>query len=360
MTRRRALVALVALAAGVATAVACTAFDDVPAPGARGSSDDASTEGATDAAALDARFAPGLLSLGEAAQLCSIIARCDDLGAAITAALRIPVYEPSYSLCLTELSTSFEPKRPGKDATRQYLKEITAAPSCEAARAMLALEAVPAGDPRCTYDGGGPRAECLDPLTAITCEGPGLRGRIRHCGKPNHTAGETCVTFDGGVDCALAQGCADPACIGPILSTCRPSDKQRLFRTSTDCNMLGMQCFVGPDGNIGCSTDEVATRARSDGFLGAECDGTKRITASEFYFGETDCAALGGTCISGAVSATCAFPDDECSPFAATADTCAGTVFRGCVAGKKTSFDCASIGKSCVLASKGGFAVACE
>jgi hypothetical protein len=361
--RRRALFAVLALSAGLAAAVACTAFDDVPAPGSRAVPPEAGDETTADADAPDVLPAPGLLSLTEAAQLCSLIARCEYLGLTITAALRVPVAEPSYSLCLTELSTTFEPKRPGRDLTARVLKEIAAAPTCAAAASMLTLEVVPPGDARCASDGGDagvPAQRCLDEKTALYCNGPQAFGKIRHCGKPNHTADETCIAFDGGVDCAIGMGCGGAGCIGPVLTTCRPSDAMRVLHTNTDCNVIGMQCTVGPDLNVGCSTDDVKTRQSSDGLVGAACRGSKRISSEENYYGETDCAAFGATCISSGVGATCAFPTDECSPFGAATDTCTGTTFHGCVAGKKTSVDCASIGKSCVLGSTAGYAVACE
>jgi hypothetical protein len=343
----------------VAAAVACTAFDDVPKPTTTVQpADDAAT--APEEGATDTLPAPGILSLTEAAQLCSVIARCPYLGESVTAQFRIPVVEQSYSLCLTELSTTLEPKRPGKDATARALREVAAAPTCEAASSLLALEPVLPGDPRCQYDGGGPLDRCIDAVTALHCQGPNKAGLVRHCSRPNHLPGETCFLSAGTADCALGKGCPGPGCVGPVLTFCRPSNTMRDFYTNQDCNLLGMQCAIGPDNNIGCSTDDKAIRSRSDFVLGAECKGTKKVTTSETYFGEIDCAALGATCTASGTAAICAFPTDECSPFGAASETCSGTTFHGCVAGKKSSFDCATIGKACVLGSTSGFAVACE
>lgn len=355
--RPRAVVAALAVGSAVAAIAACTAFSDLKSP-----SPALPADSGKDGASADAATA-GMLSLADAAKVCSLIAQCYALGEAINGSLRLALAEPSYSLCLTELTTTLEPKRPGRQITARTLQDLAGAATCGAAAKLLSLEPIAKGDPRCQDAGPAPADQCLDAMNLVHCFPPGgaSAGFVRHCGKPSRTADERCFGFDGGAECAVAIGCTDPGCIGPALDACRPSDVVRLYHARTDCNVLGMQCIVGNNSDVGCSTDATRTRLREpDGDLGAFCDGTTRVVTSEVYLGRVDCADFGGTCVHRGLAAICALPEDECSPFT-TPDTCTGTTINTCVGGKATAFDCATIGKTCARATDAGaFPAACR
>jgi hypothetical protein len=356
MKRRRLWLAGLMSASLFAVVAACTAFDDVPLPGAK--PPDASP--AVEASVEDASTTTGILSLAEAAKVCSLVARCVGLGESLAASLRVSVVEPSYSLCLTELATDIEPGRQNKSTTAKALRDVAAADTCAAAGGAVFIDVFRGGDPRCAYDAapGTPLDTCLDPSTSLHCFGPGKNGFSHHCNRPHRTGLETCVAFDGGADCVLGASCPGTTCSGAVLEECRPAQALPLYYSRTDCAALGMQCAVANQ-RIGCSTDGKDIRLTGMKFLGAHCEGDLRHTQSEVYFGLTDCKALGGKCVGSGQGAICALPSDECSPFN-TVDTCAGTTWNGCVGGKKKSFDCASIGKACAIdASPGAVAAAC-
>lgn len=362
--KARALVAALAASSALAVVAACTAFSDLGGPNGAATEAGGPDGGGGDGDGGDGLAGPGMLSLPDAMKVCSLVARCFALGEAINASLRLAVVEPSTSLCLTELATTLEPKRPGRALTARVLQELAGATSCGAAGAMLSLEPIAAGDPRCPDSGAAPPDRCLDGMTAIHCLEPGgvpYAGFLRHCGRPSRTSDESCFAFDGGAECAVGAGCTDPGCIGPVLDVCRPNDAVRLSHARTDCNVLGMQCIVGSNSDIGCSTTDEKTRGRAvgDGRLGAFCEGTRRVITSELYFATVDCAALGGTCEQRGLGAVCTLPGDACSPLD-DVDTCTGTTLDACVGGRRVSFDCASIGKSCVASSgAGSYAAAC-
>jgi hypothetical protein len=73
------------------------------------------------------------------------------------------------------------------------------------------------------------------------------------------------------------------------------------------------------------------------------CDGT---TLSNF-----DCAALGDTCSAQGGPAICVHSGDTCTPFDTGENQCNGSSISLCIGGQPATFDCASIGMTCVPAS---------
>src|SRR5271166_6505396 len=129
----------------------CTAFD-FAAPG--NPAPDASVDAASDADAMDGSpptdgGAPGLLSLAQAAQVCSLIFECPRLASAIDASLVIPLDFPStplnFSGCMDWLAGPIDPARVGLAQQRTVLVAIAQARSCQAAYQACPIQPVEAG-----------------------------------------------------------------------------------------------------------------------------------------------------------------------------------------------------------------------
>jgi hypothetical protein len=319
---------------------------DVPPPGAAGvdATTDASGGEVTDAGT--ALPAPGFLSVDDAVKACARIADCYGLGFAIGAGLRIPLNVSAFSYCVTQLSTTLEPGRPGRELVTATLKKIAAAASCAEASAELNIELLRTDSPLCAgADAAPPGGRCVDSKTLLRC-GPDAPV-LFHCGKPLTPPEEVCVTFDGGASCGTSLGCkpSGPECIGGVLTACGFG---RAYETLIDCNAIGMSCVIEPNGQFGCSVDQLV-RGTDNTLVRGYCEGTKYFAASSQYYGAYDCATVGARCISRGEAALCAFESDECSPFASDVDKCGpgGKTIELCIGGKRVTYDCSNVGRVC-------------
>src|SRR6202023_900555 len=82
--------------------------------------------------------------------------------------------------------------------------------------------------------------------------------------------------------------------------------------------------------------------------VGSDCAGDAVAACDGFQISRFDCSALGGTCSKKGGPAHCVRTTDTCSSFDPAVNTCSGTRVSLCIAGAPASFDCATIGASCV------------
>ena len=327
----------------------CTAFDDVPGPGRVVV--DSSVDASVDATPLVPNSGNGLLPFDEAAAACSRIVGCKVLALALTTNFRIPLNGASYSYCIAQLTSPFEPNRPGKELVRTTMRNIIAAKGpCQERLDQVEHEEVLEGAVQCAVpEATMTNGRCLDSQTAVYCNAEGGAGIVDHCGKPAGTSTERCVTYDGGAECARVGACGmqcndgvyfDDADRGGGLHHC----------LDTDCNALGLNCIKLPTGEAGCSSGDQVKGARRR--AGGSCRGDSYVARAFFFEGELDCAKLGAHCIAasdGRDLALCTPTDAECSPFDADVDVCGeGSRINLCVGGRRGAFDCASVGLACL------------
>jgi hypothetical protein len=315
----------------------CTAFDDVPGPAGP---------------AGPAFTAPGFLTVEEAAVMCARLVNCPGLGLTITQDLRIPLNASGYSYCVTQLATSFEPNRIGKDLVSATLRKIIGLgdSSCQLVFDELEDQPLPAGDALCAGADAmnPPGGHCLDATTVLKCDSQGGTGTLSHCGKPNGGPDEKCLAIDGGAICSPGGLCPVASCVGSTLKGyVETADKTR-YCSEVDCGAIGLGCVADAFDNLGCANDAKAVGAANK--AGGFCEGTVYLARAFLYEGRIDCAELGARCISRGELALCAFEQAECSPFDPSIDSCkAGTdTVELCVGGRRTEFDCGSIGKRCL------------
>jgi hypothetical protein len=352
---RRLVVALTALSIG-----ACTTFD-FPAPSGA-SPDDAGANDATTASDVDADAspdagAPSFLDLPTAARLCALTFQCPGLAAAVEASLVIPLDTPTmplnFSGCMDWLAGPVDPGRLGLAQQRTILRAIAGQSTCPAAFASSPAQPV-ITDAACKTD---------------TCSGAELQSCTSGgsfaiaCGAPLFSTAGTCTVPPlSGVGICVTEGTCSPglSCTGtgnptPTLLDCY---KLGTSYTAYDCTLSGRECdktaadCVAPGKDTAPCTDRLARDA-------CDTDGTSVLHCAGGLLAETeiDCAATGRACSTASGVARCVDPStDQCTPFDANGDVnaCVGVEAGGlataislCVAGRKTSFDCASIGLTC-------------
>jgi hypothetical protein len=328
-----------AFVAGAIFAGACTAWNDavvVTVLGGEGGAD-----GGGDVVGADApscQNATRYLSLQDAARLCALVFQCPQLPQSILYSTQVPIDQSNFSLCMTWATGAVDPMRVGFPLQQTQLQCAASAQSCLAAGACFVFEELDPTDPRCTGVGDG--GACLeDGSAALNCSAL----QVQHCDLGQYTPGERCLSAVGGYYCALTTPCpASPQCLpGGFLEGCLTGAN---IHGRVNCETLGSMCNPTPDdaGTLGCGN-------RCTNF-GATCGDGGVVVCDTYEASYFDCAAVCGTCASAMGAIYCSHPTDKCTPLDMNTNLCApdGKTLSLCIAGQPTTFDCSTIGKSCV------------
>jgi hypothetical protein len=296
------------------------------------------------------------LTVADAAKVCSLLATCPEpeLAQSITESTGVPVDFGNFANCMEWVAGPIPSNRIGLTIQRSVLSCVAMATSCVAAGKCLSEELFAAGDPRCAGldagDDAGDAASdaapsldtCLDNgATVQRCSG----GNALHCGSAYFEGGAKCLTgADGTSWCATGTMCTQATtCAGSNLEYCGSGTQ---LRFGINCAAVGNTCGIDPKTKqADCLTDGTVQLCPD---TSSDCD-KDRVKVCDFdRYSIFDCAKLGGTCSKDLGSALCVRPGDTCTPFDPDVNVCTGTSISLCLAGAKTSFDCASIKKTCV------------
>lgn len=325
-TRARVASAFATLALAFAP-MSCTVFDGLEVP------------------AL-AEAHPGYLALEEGAISCSLAARCPLLPEAIARSIGVPVDGARFSSCLSWLSGPLPPNRFGLEAQANVLACIARAKDCAEALACMPVEPLAPGDARCAG------------LTGDRCEADGslvdcATGRVERCFTADWGAGSECRLGLGSEgQCALV-GCLPgsgppPRCTSGVYVRCDPATN---LRVATNCHTVGLTCPEGAEGaDALCATEDGVFPCDEAGRATCAPDGDRVRVCDGALASEFDCVAMGGHCVVEGDGARCVRGGEACSPLGEGIDTCAGDTLSVCVAGVKSTIDCAQMGLSCLPA----------
>jgi hypothetical protein len=335
----RRLVAAILITAGSG----CTAFDFAapgnPAPdGGPDATRDATSDAADAGPGVDA--GAGLLSLSQAAQLCSLIFECPRLAAAIDASLVIPLDYPStplnFSGCMDWLAGPIDPARVGLARQRAILETVAQATSCQAAYQACPVQPV---------DGGATcqATSCASASTLETCSS--AEGSfVTACGPPLFADAEGCDTARTGAAICLALGncTTGTSCSAAgALVDCYVGGKAF---TAYDCTLSGRACGGGSPTDCVVPGSLAAPCANDMPFDGCNGSATSvrhcaggRLPQTEF-----DCNAVGRICSTLHGAARCVGGSDDCSPFDQDVNACDGGISI-CVGGQRSTLDCSKV-----------------
>lgn len=307
----------------------CTAFDGDQMPTPPG---DADAQGVT------------YLSTTDAALVCARVVECPTLAGSLVVSTGIPL-AADFPACMQWVSGPVPAGRLGFASQQSVLREIAAATSCAEALGRLPREILAGNDPRCASDAGA-GSRCLDSTTSLDCA---TRVRARCDDGRLFGPGATCR--DG--TCSTGA-CGAPAlvwCTGDRLDLCVPTDAGRQAG-HWDCTALGLKCETSgaasmcstPGGDQPCKSFRPGDTACSDDKLKAKVC----VAAVGTHWGIVDCTQLGAGASCEALASggvACAPPRAECA--LESAGSCDRSTISLCVGGRRTSFDCASIGRTC-------------
>jgi hypothetical protein len=252
----------------------------------------------------------------------------------------------SFSFCMSWFAGPVDPHRLGLATQQSYLEKIASAANCgDAMQASVVKVALDYKYTPCTTKTCSPTGE-LDECGLSHACGPPLNGDSAHC-----------VSFGGSASCveSSSSNCSGTSCSGTKGLVC----PGRLLGTF-DCSVMGLTCVDngaacgGDDGSPICSADQPSFA----------CEGTHvRICASNFYGSRFDCAAVGQSCATtgpGGSGAYCATAKD-CDPFAPDMNTCDGAGgLTYCANGRRATFACSTIGKTCAPGDAAGHGAFCQ
>ena len=342
---RRALLAF--LASSGVVAAACTAFD-FPAPSSTAPpSSDAAPEATLSDATADTGAPASYLDTDDAARLCALLFQCPHLADAIALSIALPVDLPSsplgFSACMDWVAGPIDPGRLGLVQQRALLSGVASASTCAAAGAALPVQPADAG-PTCGLT-------CADPSELASCMPEGGT-YVLPCAPPYFGQSGACFPYDAGALCVSTGACpAGLSCSTDhtTLLDCLPPSNASFV--SYDCTLTARTCAPLAKSGADCvlpthSAAPCPLHDRRDA-----CDGTSVLACAGGLTAQTefDCTAVGRSCaVSSAGDARCVGTADTCTPFDADQNQCSGTKITVCIAGAPSSFDCATIGKSCV------------
>ncbi|HEY8042572.1 MAG TPA: hypothetical protein VIF15_22375 [Polyangiaceae bacterium] len=330
----------VVVAAGATAAASCTTFNGVALPSGDAAGDTSPVEGGP----VEASTAAGYLAIADAARVCSLVFRCPLLAASVLGASAVPIDPVNYSLCVHWLAGPIPTDRVGFAVQSQTFACMAKGTTCAAAGSCLSLEQLATGDPRCADAGVDASERCADDAgTVLRCAG----GYALHCGAAYYAPGSQCLVGDDESHwCSTGTHCnVSASCIGSLLDYCGQGSN---LHFGINCAFDGYTCGMATNddsGLIGCNT---GTLLKPCSAAGTSCSGDVVDVCDGFDESEFDCAALGGTCSAKGGAARCVRADDTCTPFDADQNTCTGTSISVCVGGQRQSFDCASVGLTCV------------
>jgi hypothetical protein len=344
-------------AAVLGVAAACTTFDfpEPAAPSDAGVDGTVPRDASVDAGDASMEDGPvpatSFLSEQAAAQLCTLVFECPRLDDTIEGSLVIPVGTPAtplnFSGCMDWLAGPVSVDRVHLQLQQQILGEIAAASSCAVAYAASPIQPADAGS-SCT-----PVSTCASPTVMETCSPPDAGGAftIQCSTSPLFETAGTCGydAEDGGI--CVANGCPNKLPLNCSLDDnyLRACDLARGTYVSYTCGLSGRTC----SGTAAPVPDCVipGQPAAPCGLKPADdCAGTsvRFCTGSTIGQTEFDCQAVGRTCSVASGVARCVGPNDQCTPFDSTVNTCSGSSITLCIGGAKSTFDCKSIGKTCL------------
>jgi len=293
---------------------------------------------------------PAYLPVADAARLCSLIFRCQDLPTSITSSSGVPVDPGNFSDCMTWLAGPIPPSRVGFSLQKALLECMAKATTCAGAAACGSFEQLAANDPRCADAGADAGLDrCVDNgATVLVCSG----NFALHCSTPYFGPGSTCrLDLNGLYWCASGDNCnVQTSCLGSVLDYCGVDTINNMpaptgLRFGINCGVVGNTCGLDPDsGADDCLTDG---QYRACSGIDRRCTGDVVEVCNGSSISLFKCADLGAKCVDAQGTPRCARSDDACTPFDANVNVCNGSMFHLCVGGKVVDFDCASIGKSC-------------
>ncbi len=333
------LTAAILLALG---ATVCTTFNGLEAQ----PEGEAGVVGGSGGASNDAG-APGYLSAAEAATACSTIFRCPELARSIIYSTAIPVDEFNYSTCMNWLAGPIPPNRVGFQLQADALRCVARATTCAEAGACLWIEYIDPSDPRCADAGvpeGGDGTCADDGGTVLYC----ASSYAVHCGTAYFAPGSTCLHGTGNnTGCAQEQNCTvATTCVGSVLTYCGLDN----LKYGLNCAYAGYACGFDTSG-IPCIPPDPGPQCQIAG--ATSCAGDVLQVCDGLYESVFDCAAMGAACSETGGSTRCATPNEGCSSSDSNINVCAGTSISLCYGGKRSTFDCAAIGLSCVPGAQG-------
>jgi hypothetical protein len=333
----------------------CTTFDG-EAPRA------AVEAGAADAEAgtVDPR---AYLSLPDAVRVCSLVSRCPTLPYSIIISVGVPVFYEEFTACVDFLSTPIPPSRRGFELQRSVFRAIAEAEdggtrNCNVALSLMPVELIaePRTDPRCTPVGQG----CSSSTTVIACGDSGV-GTLTRCAPSR--GGPSCVVPEGGAlgECVEGEcaggGLPDTHCEGTVYTACDP--RYSKTKSAFDCAWLGLTCGTR-DFDAGryptCITDTSGDRP-CNAFGQTRCNNDVVelcMAGAEYHLTTFDCGELALGCGGGGLQAPayCIPTDAECVPTEKDMGSCDGSKVTLCLRGRRTQFDCASVGLQCDSTAK--------
>jgi hypothetical protein len=289
----------------------------------------------------------GFLSLEEAVRLCSKVQTCPTLGYSVGYSLLVPINTKSYSACIDVLTAPLPQNQLGVAQQAQALACAAQASSCPAAAGCLPYEYVEPNDPRCQGADGGANGNCSPDNSAVyDC----FYNRVIHCNNPYFYPGSSCLPDSNGVyQCAASATCSTGAtCKGSVVTFCSTGN----VAYGTDCAYWGASC--GKDqasGSQNCILNGITPTCTNDS---VQCVSNRVRTCFGKFFSEIDCVSMGGKCDPDPIP-HCTHPSDVCKQTDPDVAVCDGDTIQLCLAGKPQSYDCASIGLSCLVGLKGGY-----
>ncbi|HEX8794840.1 MAG TPA: hypothetical protein VF765_28030 [Polyangiaceae bacterium] len=346
---RTPLVVLACVAGAAGIVASCTTFDGATVP-----PQDASTELPTtvdaprEAPAETSAGPPGYLSVGEAATLCTLIFQCQYLASSVLQSVAVPVDPVNYSLCVHWLAGPIPTDRVGFAVQSQTFQCMAAATTCAAAGSCLSLENLAPNDPRCADAGADAAEHCGDDGGTVFRCGASY---LLHCGSAYYAPGARCLTGDDGTHwCALGNNCSvQDSCLGTINDYCGvPSN----LHFGVNCAYDGYTCGMALNDDSGLNNCNTGNMYLPCSNPGTSCSGSTLLQVCDGQdLSNFNCASLGDTCSTQGGAAICAHSGDTCTPFDNGENQCSGSSISLCVGGHPVTFDCASIGKTCVPAS---------
>lgn len=343
---RASAAALVAVASlGIGAAASCTTFDGVSLPSSDGGGDTTTVDAPSSDAGVEAGPPPpGYLSLADAVRVCSLVFQCPFLASSVLQSVAVPVDSLDYSLCVHWLAGPIPPDRVGFAVQAQTFACMARGTTCQQAASCLAIEYFGPTDPRCADAGPDAGESCQDDGgTVLHCNGD----YALHCGAAYYAPGSQCMQGDDGTHwCSLNKSCSTSTqCLGTLLDYCGAGSN---LHEAVNCAYDGYTCAIPRNKDSGLPDCITGTLSKPCNAAGTSCAGGVVEVCDGFDDSEFDCAAMGASCSAENGPALCARSDDTCTPFDRDVNQCTGTAISLCVGGHKQTFDCATVGLTCI------------
>jgi hypothetical protein len=345
MTRRRTgavvLSAVATAALGAIAIASCTVFDGLES---RIGGGDGGGDGGGGDVVVPPNTQAGFLTLAEGVKFCSNAFACPLLAQSTEFSIDVPVDSNHFSSCIGWVAGPLPKNRVGVASTAKFLTCAADATSCGGASGCMWYEVLDNADPRCA-DGGSPNGNCAEDGGALYfCSSSPA---VEHCTNAYFPGGFSCIKGADNFNYCAAPTCAGDQCSGTMLEFCGGTNK---IYNGWDCAAGGFSCgFDSTEGYVDCLTDGTAKRCNA---LSVGCATGVATICDSVYESHYDCNNYGGTCDQTSFP-RCTLPNETCTPFDPDVDVCSGSSITLCYGGQKTTFDCASVGKTCVAGTNG-------